>query len=74
MSTSPARSGSCLTCMHYDRIYRSCRYDRIQAGENPGAAPRLDSTVDVRTFRCADYLSWENELLPFTSGEGKPSR
>ena len=74
MTDDSRNQGCCLTCLHYDRMYRACRYDLRDQDKHPDAPKRLDAVADVRTFRCPDYLGWENELLPFTPPGGKTSR
>ncbi len=64
--------GSCLSCMHYERMYRVCKFDypkgfRKAAGKPRPVALRIGEATDVRTFRCPDYLGWEVSLLPFTT-------
>ena len=64
--------GSCLSCMHFERMYRVCKFDfpkgfRKAATHARPATLRLEAATDVRTFRCPDYLGWEVSLLPFTT-------
>ncbi len=58
--------------MHFERVDHACRFD---TASKRGEAPRIAPGTDVRTFRCADYLGWENESLPFApSGNVKRVR
>ena len=61
--TDDRSTPNCLTCLHFERMYRLCRYDREASSQSP---PRITHRTDLRTFRCEDYLGWEPEPLPFT--------
>lgn len=57
--------------MHFERMFSACKFDYPRGfGKNAKrtAKPeRITASTDIRTFRCADYLSWETGLLPFST-------
>jgi hypothetical protein len=73
---APVNSGSCLSCMHFDRMFRGCKYDQPRgakkAKRTPAGPPRISAQTDLYSFRCGDYLAWETGLLPFTTPASQP--
>jgi hypothetical protein len=70
MGNDEKADANCLSCLHFERTYRSCKFDAPRgpkALRAAGIAPRISATTDPRFFRCGDYLAWETALLPFTT-------
>ncbi len=66
MSLPQGAQASCLSCLHFERMFRACKFDALRA-KGPRVAPRILPQTDIRAHRCADFHSWETGLLPFSA-------